>query len=103
MTRDELRTLIAEQPTVPFLTALEAIGVSETKGRKAHAAGALPFRVLTIGRWRVPSCDLEALLLTPNSSEDPAPTGSVATTVEAVEEPRHDQCAPAPALRSVSR
>jgi hypothetical protein len=83
MTRDELRTLIAEQPTVPFLTALEAIGVSETKGRKAHTAGTLPFRVLTIGRWRVPSCDLEALLLTPNSSEDGSVSPDVAATTKA--------------------
>jgi hypothetical protein len=105
MTRDELRALVAERPTVPLLTAFAAIDVSETAGRKAYARGELPFRVIRVGKaLRAVSCDLEALLLTPDKAMAGPASPTDALTDEAHEgAPRHDQCAPAPALRSVSR
>jgi hypothetical protein len=63
VTPEELRQIIEADVTVPFLVALEAIGVCETTGRKAHRRGELPFRVWVVGKaMRVPSCDLAVLL-----------------------------------------
>lgn len=72
MTPAELRALIEGNVTVPFLTALEAIGMGETAGRAAYKRNDLPFRVIRIGKvLRVPTADLATLLLT-----DPPPVAA---------------------------
>ena len=80
--------LLSSSLTQPFLVALDAIGVCETTGRKAYARGDLPFRVIRVGNaLRVPSCDLEALLLTPVMDEAGAPTPAYVTTPEVAKGP----------------
>lgn len=77
MTPAQLLELCQTQLTVPFLTALDVIGVGETAGRKAYARGDLPFRVIRVGNvLRVPTADLaRAVGLTPDADtpRGPAP------------------------------
>jgi hypothetical protein len=66
MTPTELRGLCETRTSVSLLTALEAVGVGETAGRKALRDGTLPFPVVRVGRaLRVPTGPLAALLLGP--------------------------------------
>lgn len=88
---------------MPFLTALEAIGISETAGRKAYARRELPFRVIRVGTaLRAISCDLEALLLTPDTAMAGPASPTAALTDESVKGTRDAQSAPDRPLRSIS-
>jgi hypothetical protein len=87
VTRVELQALVdTGELTVPFLTALAALGIGETAGRRAEKSGRLPFRVIRVGNvLRVPVVDLERLLLTPDSSETGSATDpALALTAESV-------------------
>lgn len=90
MSPAELRRLCEQELTVPLLVALDAIDMSETKGRKAERAGDLPFPVMRVGKvLRVATRDLAALLLTPDSSEAGSATDpAVALTDEPLGGPR---------------
>lgn len=104
MTPTELRILIEDHVTVPFLTALEAIGIGETAGRNALKRNELPFRVLRMGAvLRVPTVDLAALLLTTPDMDAAAHPGAadVTATTTAPQEDRHDrtECASVSSLR----
>jgi hypothetical protein len=84
MTPTALRELVATEITVPFLTALDALGLGETAGRQAYKRGDLPFRVLRIGKaLRVPTRDLEVLLLAPDMDAGGPTRGAAVTTLKA--------------------
>lgn len=71
MTRDELRQLVDGTTTVDFATACKALGIGLTAARAAERRGDFPCRAIRVGSaLRVPSVELERLLLTPAGDSD---------------------------------